>query len=123
MKRGKRKRRFPIVVFMADICYGPAGTYRDVSYNAVDECLPCPPGRFREDSKGKKIESCYKCPEGTYSPMNGSDSILNCKRCPPGLFRNEPGSSECICIAPGSCDYEIEDHDKGVTSMYKSRYD
>ncbi len=80
-----------------------AGTYRDVDYNSVESCVPCPPGRFREDIKGRNLESCSKCPAGTYNRFNGSSSMLDCLRCPAGTFTNEPGSEFCICITPAAC--------------------
>ena len=81
----------------------PAGTYRDVSYDAVEECIPCPPGRFREDVKGRSLGGCSKCPAGTYNSKNGSSTIRDCLRCPAGTFTNEPGSENCICITPSAC--------------------
>jgi len=81
----------------------PAGTYRDVSYDAVEECIPCPPGRFREDVKGRSLDGCSKCPAGTYNSKNGSSTIRDCLRCPAGTFTNEPGSENCICITPSAC--------------------
>lgn len=81
----------------------PAGTYRDVSYSAVEECIPCPPGRYRDESKGRSLNSCYKCPPGTYNEKNGSATINDCKKCPRGTFSNEEGSESCICITPFSC--------------------
>jgi len=83
----------------------PPGTYRDVSYDAVENCVPCPPGRFREESTGKRLESCFKCPPGTYNEKNGSSTIQDCKRCPEGTFTKEEGSGSCICITPFSCHY------------------
>lgn len=83
--------------------YCPAGTYRDIDYDAVEECVPCPPGRFREDIKGRNLESCSKCPAGTYNKLYGSSSILDCLRCPAGTFTNQPGSEFCICITPDAC--------------------
>ncbi len=82
----------------------PAGTYRDVAYDAVEECIPCPPGRFREDVKGKRLEGCTKCPARTYNSKRGSDTIKDCLRCPVGTFTSEPGSATCICITPSSCE-------------------
>lgn len=81
----------------------PAGTYRDVSYNDVEECIPCPPGRYREETKGKRLDACYKCPPGTYNDKFGSSTINDCKRCPYGTFTREEGSGSCICITPFSC--------------------
>lgn len=81
----------------------PAGTYRDYAYDSVEECVPCPPGRFREDIKGRNLESCTKCPAGTYTSHFGSTSIRDCLRCPAGTFTVEPGSSFCICITKDSC--------------------
>lgn len=80
-----------------------AGTYRDVDYSAVEKCILCPPGSFREDIKGRNLDSCSKCPVGTYNKRNGSTSILDCLRCPAGTFTNQPGSETCICITPASC--------------------
>ncbi len=81
----------------------PAGTYRDVDYSSVEQCVPCPPGRFREAIKGHSLESCSKCPPRTFNAMNGSVSILDCLRCPAGTFTNEPGSAFCLCITPDAC--------------------
>ena len=85
----------------------PAGTYRDVSYDAVEECIPCPPGRFREDIKGRSLEGCSKCPAGTYNGELGISTIRGCHRCPAGTFTNEPGSESCICITPAACNDEF----------------
>jgi hypothetical protein len=81
----------------------PAGMYRDVDYDSVEACIPCPPGRFRETIKGRNLESCSKCPAGTYNRLNGSSTILDCLRCPAGTFTNQPGSEFCICITPDAC--------------------
>ena len=85
----------------------PAGTYRDAAYDAVEECIPCPPGRFREDIKGRSLESCSKCPERTYNSKSGSSTLKDCLRCPAGTFTNEPGSAKCICITPAACENEF----------------
>lgn len=79
----------------------PAGTYRDVSYNAIEECVPCPPNHFREDSKGRNIRDCSPCPAGTSAPMPGNDSIEDCVRCPAGTFSTK--ASSCYCITPQAC--------------------
>ena len=79
----------------------PAGTYRDVSYNAIEECLPCPTNHFREDSKGRNIRDCSPCPAGTSAPMPGNDSIEDCVRCPAGTFSTK--ASNCYCITPQAC--------------------
>ena len=84
----------------------PAGTYRDHAYDSVEECVPCPPGRFRENIKGRDLESCTKCPAGTYTSHFGSTSIRDCLRCPAGTFTAEPGSAFCICITKDSCKEE-----------------
>ena len=65
-----------------NIC--PPGTYRDVSYDQVEECFDCPQGRYREDEKGRYMESCSQCPVGKYVNDTGSESILKCLRCPAG---------------------------------------
>eukprot|EP00586_Coscinodiscus_wailesii_P018957 CAMPEP_0172517426 /NCGR_PEP_ID=MMETSP1066-20121228/284928_1 /TAXON_ID=671091 /ORGANISM="Coscinodiscus wailesii, Strain CCMP2513" /LENGTH=402 /DNA_ID=CAMNT_0013299421 /DNA_START=286 /DNA_END=1491 /DNA_ORIENTATION=+ len=68
----------------------PPGTYRDVSYEAVSSCVPCPPGRFREDVKGRSLEGgCTKCPVGTYAAGEGSTSVRDCLRCPAGTYNAE----------------------------------
>jgi hypothetical protein len=85
----------------------PAGTYRDVAYNAVEECIPCPPGRFREGIKGRSLEGCNKCPSRTYNHKYGSSTIKDCLRCPAGTFTNEQGSAQCKCITPASCKSEF----------------
>uniref|UniRef100_A0A7S1FSZ0 Tyrosine-protein kinase ephrin type A/B receptor-like domain-containing protein n=1 Tax=Corethron hystrix TaxID=216773 RepID=A0A7S1FSZ0_9STRA len=82
------------------------GSYRDVSYHAVDTCVPCPPGRFREETRGLSMESCTKCPVGTAVNSTGSSSIRDCKRCPAGRFTTEPGRHVCKCITPQACDKE-----------------
>ena len=81
----------------------PAGTYRDVSYGAVESCTPCPRGRYRERTRGTSLDSCEKCPARTYTTSAGSASKEMCLRCPAGLFATEPGSAECKCITPGAC--------------------
>jgi|AntRauTorckE5430_2_1112549.scaffolds.fasta_scaffold01796_3 hypothetical protein len=84
-----------------------AGTYRDISYDAVEECSPCPPGRFREDIKGRSLDGCSKCPAGTYNGKPGMTTMKDCHRCPAGTFTNEPGSASCICITPAACDNQF----------------
>ncbi|KAL3786986.1 hypothetical protein HJC23_005497 [Cyclotella cryptica] len=79
----------------------PAGTYREVSYDAVTECLPCPSNHYREDIKGKSPADCAKCPRNT-SSRSGSISVKDCIRCPAGTFSVEAGS--CECITPRACD-------------------
>ena len=81
----------------------PAGMYRDVSYDQVTECFPCPPNHFREDIKGKSLSSCSKCPPNS-STTDGTinTSIKDCIRCPAGFFSTE--GSSCKCITPQSCD-------------------
>lgn len=79
----------------------PPGTYRDVSYNAIEECVPCPPNHYREDIKGKSIRDCSPCHAGTSAPMPGNDSIEDCVRCLPGTFSTK--ASNCICITPQAC--------------------
>jgi hypothetical protein len=102
-----------------------AGTYRDVDYHSVEECVPCPPGRFREDIKGHNLESCSKCPAGTYNGHNGSASILDCLRCPAGTFTNQPGSEFCLCITPAACESGLPspaDAEKRSTVPYIGRW-
>ena len=81
----------------------PPGTYRDISYQAVESCVPCPAGRFREAKRGGSMESCTKCPVGTAVNSTGSSSILDCKRCPAGRYTTEPGRHVCECITPQAC--------------------
>jgi len=80
----------------------PPGTYRDVSYDAVTQCIPCPAHHFREDIKGRSILGCSKCPAGTSADATGSTSIRDCVRCPAGTFSTE--SSRCECITPQACE-------------------
>ena len=86
---------------LMNIC--PPGTYRDVSYEQVEECYDCPKGRYREDEKGRYMESCSQCPVGKYVNDTGSESILNCLRCPAGKYGKVPGLALCECITPASC--------------------
>ena len=79
----------------------PAGTYRNVAYNAITECIPCPPNYFREATKGKSISSCSPCPAGTSAIEYGSTSIKDCIRCHAGTFSTE--ASYCTCITPQAC--------------------
>ena len=79
----------------------PAGTYRDVSYDAVTECTPCPPNYFREDVKGRSLSSWSPCSAGTSAVNTGSTSIKDCVRCPAGTFSTE--ASFCMCITPRAC--------------------
>ena len=81
----------------------PPGTYRDVSYEAVESCILCPRGRYRERTRGTSLDSCQKCPIGTYTTSVGSPSKDLCLRCPAGTFTTEPGSAQCKCITPGAC--------------------
>lgn len=76
----------------------PAGTFRDVSYEAVTECTPCPSNHYREDVKGRSLSSCSPCPAGTSAVKPGS---TKCVRCPAGKFSTE--SSFCMCITPQAC--------------------
>lgn len=79
----------------------PAGTFRDVSYEAVFKCTPCPQNHYREDVKGRRLSSCSPCPAGTSAVNAGSTSINDCVRCPAGTFSTE--ASFCICITPQAC--------------------
>jgi hypothetical protein len=79
----------------------PAGTYRDVAYDQVSECVPCPPNHFREGVKGKSLSSCSKCPANTSSRQR-STSIKDCVRCPAGTMSTK--GSSCKCITPQACD-------------------
>lgn len=81
----------------------PSGTYRHVNSETVEQCIPCPAGRFREDIKGKSLEDCMKCPPRTYNSKEGSSSIADCLRCPAGTFSLDPGSTSCICVTPSAC--------------------
>ncbi|GMI03014.1 hypothetical protein TrRE_jg4723 [Triparma retinervis] len=81
----------------------PPGTYRDVSYNQVEDCYDCPTGRYREDEKGRYMKSCSQCPVGKYVNETGSESILKCLRCPAGRYGKVPGLTLCVCITPASC--------------------
>ena len=77
------------------------GTYRDVDYTAVEECIPCSPNYYREDIKGRSIESCSPCPAGTFAVNPGSTSIKACLRCPAGTYSEE--GDYCKCITPQAC--------------------
>ena len=103
----------------------PAGTYRPLDYDAVAQCIPCPPGRFREATKGKSLDSCSKCPSSTYNEKFGATSILDCVRCPAGTFMEEEGASKCLCITPASCKNEYDspaDAEKRDTVPYIGRW-
>lgn len=103
----------------------PAGTYRPLDYGAVSQCIPCPPGRFREATKGKSLDSCTKCPSSMYNENFGATSILDCVRCPAGTFMEEKGASKCSCITPASCknDYDSPaDAEKRDTVPYIGRW-
>ena len=89
------------VNFIMEHC--PSGTYRHVTSETVEQCIPCPAGRFREDIKGKSLDDCMKCPPRTYNSKEGSSSIVDCLRCPAGTFSDEPGSTFCICVTPSAC--------------------
>jgi len=108
-----------------NIC--PPGTYRDVSYDQVEECFDCPQGRYREDEKGRYMESCSQCPVGKYVNDTGSESILKCLRCPAGRFGKVPGLALCECITPASCnepqEYESPaDAEKRATFPFIGRW-
>lgn len=79
----------------------PAGTFRGVAYDKVEECVSCPENHFREDVKGKSIESCRKCPANTSSRQR-SISIKDCLRCPAGTMSS--AGTSCKCITPQACD-------------------
>ena len=79
------------------------GTYREKSYHAVEACLHCPPGSYRDGMRGISPTSCRKCPVNTYSSNSKATSISNCIRCPEGTFTDEEGSAFCKCITPMSC--------------------
>eukprot|EP00814_Leptocylindrus_danicus_P003540 CAMPEP_0116020400 /NCGR_PEP_ID=MMETSP0321-20121206/9772_1 /TAXON_ID=163516 /ORGANISM="Leptocylindrus danicus var. danicus, Strain B650" /LENGTH=509 /DNA_ID=CAMNT_0003491079 /DNA_START=354 /DNA_END=1884 /DNA_ORIENTATION=- len=103
----------------------PAGTYRPLDYDAVTQCIPCPPGRFREATKGKSLDSCSKCPPSTYNEKFGATSMLDCVRCPAGTFMEEKGASKCLCITPASCKDEYDspaDAEKRDTVPYIGRW-
>ena len=84
-----------------DMLACPAGMYRDLAYDKVTECVPCPPNHFREDIKGKSRSSCSKCPANTSSRQR-STSINDCVRCPAGTMSSE--GTSCKCITPQACD-------------------
>ncbi|GMH90969.1 hypothetical protein TrVE_jg13148 [Triparma verrucosa] len=86
---------------LMSIC--PPGTYRDVDYDNVEQCVDCPQGRYREDEKGRYMESCAQCPIGRYVNVTGSSSILKCNRCPAGRFGKFPGLALCACINDKAC--------------------
>lgn len=79
----------------------PAGTYRETSYEAITECLECPPNYYRENIKGTSPSDCSKCPSNT-SSKRGSSSVHDCIRCPAGTFSVEAGF--CQCITPAACE-------------------
>ena len=65
----------------------PAGTYRETSYDAITQCIECPPNYYREDIKGKSSADCAECPPYT-SSKKGSNSVKDCIRVEPlDLFR------------------------------------
>ena len=80
----------------------PPGTYRDVSYDAITECVPCPPNYFREDIKGRSLLACSPCPADSQAVRIGSTTIRDCVRCKAGTFSTE--ASFCQCITPQACD-------------------
>lgn len=79
----------------------PAGAYRDVDYDAVSECVPCPPNHYREDVGGRSPDGCSPCPAGTSAPRQGSAFMTDCGRCPAGTFSTK--ASPCVCITPRAC--------------------
>ena len=79
----------------------PAGAYRDVDYDAVSECVPCPPNHYREDVGGRSPDGCSPCPAGTSAPRPGSAFMTDCVRCPAGTFSTK--ASPCVCITPRAC--------------------
>jgi hypothetical protein len=101
----------------------PAGTYRETSYDAITECIECPPNYYREDIKGKSPSDCSKCPANT-SSRRGSTSIKDCIRCPAGKFSVEAGF--CQCITPAACDVnqlpDPADAEKKETVPYIGRW-
>ncbi len=104
----------------------PPGTYRDVSYDQVEECNDCPPGRYREFEKGRYMESCSQCPVGRYVNQTGSSSILQCNRCPAGRYGPEPGLALCECITTDSCEFpqdpSPQDSEKRETFPFEGRW-
>jgi hypothetical protein len=105
----------------------PPGTFRDVSYEQVEQCVDCPQGRYREDEKGRYMESCTQCPVGKYVNETGSNSILECLRCPAGRFGKISGLALCECITPASCadlqEYESPaDAEKRATFPFIGRW-
>ncbi len=81
----------------------PPGTYRDVSYSDVQECVPCPAGTYRFLDKGRSKDSCTPCPAGTYLNSTASTSRSDCQHCPHGRHSKEEGAAVCSCITPMSC--------------------
>ncbi|CAM9184313.1 unnamed protein product [Chrysoparadoxa australica] len=87
----------------------PKGTYRDVTYDSVAECIDCPTGTYREQPRGRSLDSCSPCPKGTYQNTTGSFSAADCIRCPDGFFGEFEGMAECRCINEESCMPEWRD--------------
>jgi len=79
------------------------GTWRTNDYYHVSACFDCPPGRYREEIKGRSLEACAKCPAGRYVNASRSDEHTDCIRCPAGRFSEETGAGLCHCINAWSC--------------------
>jgi hypothetical protein len=80
------------------------GTYRDESYDSVEECVECPKGTYRELPRGRSISSCLPCPHGTYLNQTGSALREDCLRCPYGQHAPKEGMALCECITSQSCE-------------------
>ncbi len=81
----------------------PPGTYRDVSYSDVQECVPYPVGTYRSLDKGRSKDSCIPCPSGTYLNSTASTSRSDCQHCPYGRHSGEKGAAVCTCISSIDC--------------------
>jgi len=99
----------------------PVGTYRHNDISHVEDCFPCPKGRYRDREGGRSDMDCDFCPVGKYINDVGSNSVSDCNRCPAGRFGVEPGVAECECISKDSC--FSRDSPDGVATLTEAEYD
>jgi hypothetical protein len=77
---------------------GYAYVRADGHHAVDDECIPCFPGKYKNQVGNS---GCTDCPAGTYGPTPALSSVKDCKVC--GTYRVSPSGSiaekACICAA------------------------
>ncbi|XP_066500606.1 zonadhesin [Hoplias malabaricus] len=115
----------PVSTGFGDVC--PLGHYCD-SGSTVP--IPCPVRTYRSENGGKSVEDCMPCPEGRFQDQRGQS---DCKSCPPGFHcpssaqQSNGSSAPLICPEgyycpnetlgrPVPCPKGTYSNNKGLTS-------